>query len=105
MDLREVFGAHVRARRLELAMTQEEVAERAGLSAETVSRVERAAYEASLSSAAAIADALGMSLDALLGRPQTVDDGDLELHRMVSSIGHEGRAHLLKFLRAVRTRT
>jgi transcriptional regulator with XRE-family HTH domain len=54
-------------------LTQAELAEAAGVTDETVSRVERGANEPSLSTVAALADAFGLTLDAMVGRTEIGD--------------------------------
>ena len=49
-------------------LTQAALAEAAGVTDETVSRLERAAFEPSLSTLMALADALGTEIDHLIGR-------------------------------------
>ncbi len=49
-------------------LTQAGLAEAAGVTDETISRIERGAYEPAVSTLVALADALRMSLDALVGR-------------------------------------
>lgn len=61
------FGANLRAARRRAGMTQESLAAAAGVSTETVSRVERGAFEPSLSTAVALAGVLGVDLGSLAG--------------------------------------
>jgi len=60
------FGAAVRRRRLELAMSQEELAELSGLHRTYISDVERATRNITLKSAARIASSLKVPLKALV---------------------------------------
>ena len=62
----QAFGAAVRLRRLQLAVSQEELADRAGLHRTYVSDVERATRNVTLKTAAKIAAALGVPLVTLL---------------------------------------
>ena len=62
------IGKRVRYARVSAGLTQAGLAEAAAISDETVSRIERGAYEPAISTAVALADALGVSLDALTGR-------------------------------------
>lgn len=55
----------VRAARERAGLTQREVADRAGISVDTVRRAEAGSHEPSASKAAAIAAALGVSIDSL----------------------------------------
>lgn len=61
------LGAAVRSGRVRADLTQAALAEAAGVSDETISRIERGAYEPAVSTLIAIADALGLTLDGLLG--------------------------------------
>lgn len=66
-DFQEL-ARRVREAREGARLTQAGLAEAAGLHDESVSRVERAAFEPSLSTVVALVDALGVGVDALLGR-------------------------------------
>lgn len=54
-------------------MSQAQLAERAEVTDETVSRMERGTYEPALSTVAAISGALGLSIDYLCGRTRSVE--------------------------------
>ena len=60
------FGTLIRARRLELGWSQEELAHRAGLSRNYVSLIELGQADPALSAALSLAQSLGLSLDDLL---------------------------------------
>ncbi len=62
------FGERVRGLRQARKLTQANLAERAGITDETVSRVERGAFEPTLSTAVLLAQALETRLDTLTGR-------------------------------------
>jgi transcriptional regulator with XRE-family HTH domain len=69
LDAQEV-GGRIRAARQAAGLTQSRLAERAGMEVQSLSRLERGEYEPSLSSAVALAEALGLALDTLvLGTP------------------------------------
>lgn len=73
----EAFGRRVRAVRESLGLSQEELAEHAGLHRAVVGFVERAEREVGVSNAWRLADGLGMELSELLDgvdhkRPSTV---------------------------------
>ena len=70
---RQVIAAKVREARTAAGLSQAALAEAAHLSNETISRIERGAYDASLTSMVALADALGVSVDFLLGRSERDD--------------------------------
>lgn len=66
------FGRAVRAHRLKLALSQEELAERAGIHRTYIGDVERGRRNIGLVNAARIADALGTSLADLVSEmPRT----------------------------------
>lgn len=64
------FGEKLRAMRLSLDMTQEELANKIGVQKQTISRYENSAREPNLKSAKLIANALGVSLEELT-KPST----------------------------------
>lgn len=61
-------GRAVRQVRVAAGLTQAELAERAGLAFETISRVESGREPPSLRTAISLSDALGVSVDAVVGR-------------------------------------
>jgi|GEM_PF-4837318 len=62
------IGEAVRAARDKAGLTQAGLAEAADISDETVSRIERGAYEPAVSTLISLSDALGVSLEQLIGR-------------------------------------
>jgi transcriptional regulator with XRE-family HTH domain len=69
MDLKEVMAINLRRARHDQQLTQEELAERAGLSARYVGAIERAAVSASVTVLGQIAEALGVEPGDLLKNP------------------------------------
>ncbi|MBL8598938.1 MAG: helix-turn-helix transcriptional regulator [Devosia sp.] len=69
MDLKEVMAVNVRRIRHDKQMTQEELADRAGLSARYVGAIERSNKSASVTVLGQIAEALGVEASDLLKRP------------------------------------
>ncbi len=65
MDLKEVMAVNLRRLRHAKGMTQEELAERAGLSARYVGGIERADVSASVTVLGRIAEALGRRVKPL----------------------------------------
>ena len=64
------LGARIKAARHAAGLTQSRLAELAGIEVQSLSRIERGAYEPSLSTTVTLARALGQSLDRLvLGEP------------------------------------
>jgi transcriptional regulator with XRE-family HTH domain len=68
MDLKEIMAVNLRRKRHGLQMTQEELAERAGLSARYVGAIERGDVSASVTVLGQIAEALGVEPGDLLKR-------------------------------------
>ncbi|WP_249163222.1 helix-turn-helix domain-containing protein [Bradyrhizobium diazoefficiens] len=65
MDLAQHFGLAVRRHRELMRLSQEELADRAGLDRSYIGRVERGEQNASLSNLQKISQALGSDLDVL----------------------------------------
>ncbi|MBI5482172.1 MAG: helix-turn-helix transcriptional regulator [Deltaproteobacteria bacterium] len=63
------LGVRVRQARERAGLTQAALAERAGVTDETIGRLERGAFEPALSTLVAVADALDVDLDSLV-RPK-----------------------------------
>ena len=68
MDLKEIMALNLRRKRYDQQMTQEELAERAGLSARYVGAIERGDVSASVTVLGQIAEALGIEPGDLLLR-------------------------------------
>jgi transcriptional regulator with XRE-family HTH domain len=66
MDLKEIMAANLRRKRHDQKITQEELAERAGLSARYVGAIERGDVSASVTVLGQIADALEIEPGELL---------------------------------------
>lgn len=67
MTLKHIFGTNVRHHRRAKGMTQEALAERVGLSMETISKIERGASAPSFATAEEIAVALEVASQVLFG--------------------------------------
>lgn len=82
------IGQLVRQERERVGLTQAQLAEASGLSDETVRRVELGKkFEPSLSTLVAIADALGLQVDRLLGR-SSGDEDVVALPPVVAKLAH-----------------
>lgn len=68
MDLKEVMAVNLRRIRHDKKMTQEELADRAGLSARYIGAIEQARKSASVTVSGRIAEALGVEAAALIER-------------------------------------
>lgn len=69
MDLKEVMAVNLRRIRHDKQMTQEELADRAGLSARYIGAIERANKSASVTVLGRIAEALSVEAAVLIERP------------------------------------
>jgi transcriptional regulator with XRE-family HTH domain len=70
-DVRERFGDAVRARREELGLTQEDLADRAGIHRTYLSDVERGGRNLSLINIEKLAEALAMKMSELFAAVET----------------------------------
>lgn len=70
MDIRKLFGANVRRRRLALGLSQEALAARMGADRAYVSLIERGEQNATLLTVHALAEAFGIAPDRLLAMPE-----------------------------------
>jgi transcriptional regulator with XRE-family HTH domain len=71
MDLKEVMATNLRRARHDRKLTQEELAERSGLSSRYIGAVERGDVSASVTVLGQIADALRLSPCELLKKPNS----------------------------------
>jgi transcriptional regulator with XRE-family HTH domain len=71
----EVLGAAIRAERVTAGLSLRDLAERTGVSNAYLSQIERGLHEPSISVLSAIAEALDVSLEALLGRAGILGGG------------------------------
>ena len=95
------FGRAVREHRLALELTQRTVASRSGLPVETISRIEHARGNPTLSTMEAIARALGVELHELLRAPSS-KAGPLEaLVAQLTAQPREIQARALSIVRAL----
>ena len=73
MDLKEVMARNLRQARHAKKLTQEELADRAGLSMRYIGAIERGDVSASVTVLGQIADALGIEPCELVKQPDTRD--------------------------------
>ena len=69
MDIREVFARNLRNLRREKGMSQEALADEAGVDRTYISALERSAYSASITMVEKLAKVLGVEASVLLERP------------------------------------
>lgn len=65
-------GNHIMQRRRELGLTQEELADKVGLSQKTISKIENGLEEPKITALAVIADALSCEITELIERHEEV---------------------------------
>ena len=70
-DLRSIFGQNVRAARIKAGLTQDQLAERTGLTQQYVSLVEAGHQNITLDTMAALARAVGRDVIALLRKARS----------------------------------
>ena len=101
-SLLKSVGRRVRSAREELQLTQEQLAERAGLHVSYVGQIERGLREPSLKSLFAVAKALNLQVAALLSEAEEKEDRLLrELRRSVGALKPPQQREVLKIVRQV----
>lgn len=92
-------GERIKARRLELGWTQEELARKAGISAGFLSDLENNKRSVSAETLLGIARVLGLSLDFLMkGEGSTAQTGQVEIPRALADFA---KAERLSFVQAL----
>lgn len=103
-NLREVFGTNVRHRRRSLGWTQEHLAERVGVTYETIGKIERGAAAPSFDTASKIASELEVDPTALFGATAVVEGarGKLlsQIQKSLARMNEEQLARASKMLDA-----
>lgn len=96
------FGAHVRQLRLGQSLTQEQLAERCSLSADTIRRVENGSLSPSLMTLVKLAAGLTMSLSSIFAGVEG-EDGEhtRQLVDLVSSRSEAQQRQALRLIRAL----
>ena len=101
-SLLKSVGRRVRSAREELQLTQEQLAERAGLHVSYVGQIERGLREPSLKSLFAVAKALNLQVAALLSEAEEKEDRLLrELRRAMGALKPPQQREVLKIVRQV----
>lgn len=95
------FGDRVRTLRSRRELSQEQLARAAGLSADTISRIERGRYHPTLDTMVKVGKALGLSLGALLG--DELDRAD-ELAELIRELPEHDQHVALTLVGALRVR-
>lgn len=99
---REIIGVNVRRLRSHAGLTQAQLAEAADVSDETISRIERGAYEPSVMTACAVASALRVTVEDLVrpgarsAHPVALPDPLRALTGRALRLGNRGQRALLK---------
>ena len=94
----KALGQRIRLRRLELDMSQEELAEKAGISTSFIGHIERAEKSATLDTFDQICEVLGLSLDYFArGVKNRCDQQECQLYKdAVALLNQFGDKHNLK---------
>lgn len=95
------IGHRVRKTREDLDLTQEQLAERAGLHVSYVGQIERGLREPSLKSLVSVSKALNMGVDELLMQERLQDGVDREISRLLREQQPEQSRLLLRILRTI----
>lgn len=87
-ETENVFGQRLRAARNERGLEQQQLAEKAGLPASSISHFEKGARKPSFDNLRNLAKTLDVTTDYLLGRVDTMDrvEGAQRLHRHLGSL-------------------
>lgn len=88
------FGAALREERTTARLTQEGLAQKAGIATKYLSRIELGEQVPSIDIAARLAMALGVSLDVLLGLPMHALPSEVHLHVQLDSPESQQRFRL-----------
>lgn len=103
-SLAQSIGNAARAARISLQLTQEDAAERIGVSVEFYSRIERGAALPSLATFVRMSYVLNVSSDVMIGRRSAdADDGELRVASSLLPTQHEERPEVRRVLRRLRT--
>ena len=102
-ELLPTIAKHIRARRKVLGLTQEELAERAGLSANYVARLEIAMNAPSLPALSRLAEALQVDLSALvkLGRTPSREEHAEALSGIMKPLDEREKGLLVRQIRHI----
>lgn len=101
MDLQQAFGKAVRDRRMALQLTQDELAERAGLTGKYIGTVERGERDPGLFSMQILAKALGAVLGDLMGGTSiSLSERALEAAKEFDHVDPPMQEAILELLRA-----
>lgn len=95
------FCREIRRRREGLGLTQDDLAERSGLTPNYIGTIENGKRDPSLSTMMAIAKGLGLPLGELLGPVPEISAGATEMARLFEVSGGDMQTALLALLRGV----
>ncbi len=73
-SMRRIFGGRIRALRRERGLTQEELAQKSGLSVEAVGRIERGAFAPTLETIHKLSGGLGVPFHDLFHAPSSPEE-------------------------------
>lgn len=101
MDVQQAFGKAIRDRRIALKLTQDELAERAGLTGKYIGTVERGERDPGLFSMQILAKALGAALADLMGGSSiSLSERALEAAKEFDQTDPQMQEAVLELLRA-----
>lgn len=98
--LQKQIGNNVRHYHMERKLTQEELASMVNVNATAITRIEDGQRMMRVMTLQAVADALGVSCDALLYKDGNSLPHDTNIYRMLSAQSDESLAHLEKIIQA-----
>lgn len=101
MDFMKIFKENLRKRREELRLTQENLAEKAGLSYTFISQLERGEKEPSLRTAHKIARALKTSIDVLISEKESDEIATKQLLNLIKAKDKEDIDLAVKLVQVV----
>jgi len=100
-------GARIRARRLEIGISQDRLADMVGVTFQQIQKYEKGVNRVSASTLYRVCEALGVSVTSLMPQPTTAavttesEPTFLELTALIGKLNPEGQALLLNLARAL----
>ena len=91
----EAIGYRIRAKRKEMKLTQEQLAEKVDVSPSHIGEIERATSICSLAVLVRIADALELNLDSLI-RGINKDNADIAFSELLESVPNDNKKLYIK---------
>lgn len=98
------FGAEIRRRRRDMGWTLDDLATRAGLTANFVGAIELGKRNPSITTAAALARGLRIPLGELFGEPDTLSAGAMEVGRLYDTLDERVQSLCMQLVRTLAKR-